>query len=146
MNQQKKVLKTLVIILGIICAIFAIIVITSGVAIMQYRAKIPKIIMKPGVTITEGDTIELEDVADVSDNMIGYLLGAAWVDGNEGTESANIEGISCPDGSSRHALTVEEGSGKLQVYVTAWGTNYEFTGGKTVVTVLPKENSEGSEE
>ncbi|MCR5846910.1 MAG: hypothetical protein K6G75_02165 [Lachnospiraceae bacterium] len=137
--NKNKVLKTLVIVLAVICAALALVVISSGVAVMQYRARIPRIIMKQGVTITEGDTIKIEDVAEVSDNMEGYLIGAVWMDGNEDTDKANYDGLIDPEGTTRHSINVSEGTGQLKVHVTVWGSNKEFTGGETVVTVKPKQ-------
>lgn len=136
MDKSKKTLKTIVIVLVIIGALLGVAVISSGLSVMIYRSNIPRIVMKQNVTVKEGDTITLSDVAEISDNVKGYLLGAEWVEGSQ-DGTPNTEGLG-PDDESRHSITISEGTGKLKIYVTAWGSNHEFTGGETVVEVISK--------
>ena len=137
MDKNKKITKTIVTIIAVICGILAVAVISSGLSIMIYRSNTPRIIMKQNVTITEGETIMLSDVVEKADNIKGYLLGAEWVEGTQATGIPDIKGLG-PDDESRHQITVTEGSGKLRVYVTAWGKNHEFAGGETIVEVKSK--------
>ena len=137
MDKNKKITKTIVTIIAVICGILAVAVISSGLSIMIYRSNTPRIIMKQNVTITEGETIMLSDVVEKADNIKGYLLGAEWVEGTQETGIPDIKGLG-PDDESRHQITVTEGSGKLRVYVTAWGKNHEFAGGETIVEVKSK--------
>ena len=137
MDKNKKITKTIVTIIAVICGILAVAVISSGLSIMIYRSNTPRIIMKQNVTITEGETIMLSDVVEKADNIKGYLLGAEWVEGTQATGVPDIKGLG-PDDESRHQITVTEGSGKLRVYVTAWGNNHEFAGGETIVEVKSK--------
>jgi hypothetical protein len=137
MDKTKKITKTIVITIAAVCVLLAVAVISSGLSIMIYRANTPRIIMKQNVTIKEGDTIMLSDVVEKADNIKGYLLGAEWVESTQATGVPDIKGLG-PDDESRHSITVSEGTGKLRVYVTAWGKNHEFTGGETVVEVISK--------
>ena len=134
MKKTEKTFKTLAIILAIICGLLVVVIISSGVAVMQYKAQFPKVTMKQNVVINEGDTITLEDIADVTDNKKGYLLGAEWVNGSENGDTPNTLGLG-PDDDSRHSVTVSEGKGQLKVYVTVWGKNHESVSGETIVTV-----------
>ena len=133
LKQSEKTFKTLAIILAIICGLLVVVIISSGVAVWMYKAQFPKVTMKQGVVISEGDTITLEDIAVVSDNKKGYLLGAEWVSGSE-TDKPNTKGLG-PDDDSRHSVTVTEGTGQLKVYLTVWGKNHESVSGETIVTV-----------
>ena len=135
MDKTKKITKTIVITVSAICVLLAVAVISSGLSIMIYRANTPRVIMKQNVTIKEGESILLSDVVEKADNIKGYLLGAEWVEGTQATGVPDIKGLG-PDDLSRHSITVTEGTGKLRVYVTAWGKNHEFTGGETVVNVV----------
>ena len=137
MDKTKKITKTIVIIIAAICVLLAVAVISSGLSVMIYRANTPRIIMKQNVTIKEGESIMLSDVVEKADNIKGYLLGAEWVESTQATGVPDIKGLG-PDDESRHSITVSEGTGKLRVYVTAWGSNHEFTGGETVVEVISK--------
>jgi len=135
MDKTKKITKTIVIIISSVCVLLAVAVISSGLSVMIYRANTPRIIMKQNVTIKEGDTIMLSDVVEKADNIKGYLLGAEWVESTQSTGVPDVKGLG-PDDESRHQITVSEGSGQLRIYVTAWGSNHEFTGGETVVEVV----------
>ena len=137
MDKKHKITKTIVTAIAVICGILMVAVISSGLSIMIYRSNTPRIIMKQNVTITEGETIMLSDVVEKADNIKGYLLGAEWVEGTQATGVPDIKGLG-PDDLSRHEITVTEGTGKLRIYVTAWGKNHEFTGGETVVEVKAK--------
>ncbi len=137
MDKQKKIFKIIVIIISIICGIAAVSVISSGLSVMIYKSKTPHIIMKQNVTAYEGDTIYLSDIVEKSDNVKGYLLGAEWVESTETNGSPDTRGLG-PDDESRHQITISEGTGKLKIYVTAWGSNHEFTGGETVINVIAK--------
>ena len=137
MDKKHKITKTKVTTIAVICGILMVAVISSGLSIMIYRSNTPRIIMKQNVTITEGETIMLSDVVEKADNIKGYLLGAEWVEGTQATGVPDIKGLG-PDDLSRHEITVTEGTGKLRIYVTAWGKNHEFTGGETIVEVIAK--------
>lgn len=134
MKKSEKTFKILAIILAFVCAMLLVVIISSGVAISLYKSQFPKVTMKQGVVVNEGDTITLEDIADVSDNKKGYLLGAEWVNGTEEGGKPNTEGLG-PDDDSRHSVTVSEGTGQLRIYVTVWGKNHESVSGETIVTV-----------
>ena len=135
MDKKHKITKTIVTTIAVICVLLAVAVISSGLSIMIYRANTPRVIMKQNVTVKEGETIVLSDVVEKADNIKGYLLGAEWVEGTQATGVPDIKGLG-PDDLSRHEITVTEGTGKLRIYVTAWGKNHEFTGGETVVNVV----------
>ena len=137
MDKNKKITKTIIIILASICAVLAVAVISSGLSVMIYRANMPRLIMKQNVTVQEGDTIYLSDIVEQSDNIKGYLLGAEWVESTRMNGTPDTRGLG-PDDESRHQITVSEGTGELRIYVTAWGKNREFTGGETVVNVIAK--------
>ena len=137
MDKKHKITKTIVTTIAVICGILMVAVISSGLSIMIYRSNTQRIIMKQNVTITEGETIMLSDVVEKADNIKGYLLGAEWVEGTQATGVPDIKGLG-PDDLSRHEITVTEGTGKLRIYVTAWGKNHEFTGGETIVEVIAK--------
>ncbi|MBP5530120.1 MAG: hypothetical protein J6X80_08730 [Lachnospiraceae bacterium] len=137
MDKNKKITKIIITTISLICVLLAVSVISSGLSIMIYRANTPRVIMKQNVTVTEGDTIMLSDVVEKADNIKGYLLGAEWVESTQATGVPDIKGLG-PDDLSRHEITVTEGTGKLRIYVTAWGKNHEFTGGETVVEVKAK--------
>ena len=137
MDKKHKITKTIVTTIAVICVLLAVAVISSGLSIMIYRANTPRVIMKQNVTVKEGETIVLSDVVEKADNIKGYLLGAEWVEGTQATGVPDIKGLG-PDDLSRHEITVTEGTGKLRIYVTAWGKNHEFTGGETIVEVIAK--------
>ena len=137
MDKNKKITKIIITTISLICVLLAVAVISSGLSIMIYRANTPRVIMKQNVTVKEGETIVLSDVVEKADNIKGYLLGAEWVEGTQATGVPDIKGLG-PDDLSRHEITVTEGTGKLRIYVTAWGKNHEFTGGETIVEVIAK--------
>ena len=135
MKKSEKTFKIIALVLAIICALLVVVIISSGVAVMQYKAQFPKVTMKSGITIHEGDTITLDDIAIVSENKKGYLLGAEWIEGSYDVDKPNTTGLG-PDDDSRHSITVTEGTGQLKVYVTVWGKNHESVSGETIVNVV----------
>ncbi|MBO4310478.1 MAG: hypothetical protein J5856_05360 [Lachnospiraceae bacterium] len=137
MDKKQKTIKILVLAIAIICGVAAVSVISSGLSVMIYKSNTPRIIMKQNVTVYEGDTIYLSDIVETSDNVKGYLLGAEWAGSSETNGSPDTRGLG-PDDESRHQITISEGTGKLRIYVTAWGSNHEFTGGETVINVIAK--------
>jgi len=138
-DSGKKALKAIIVILAILLLVSIVGIIASGAAIMNYRSKVPTVTMKHGLKIHEGDTIYIEDVAQISDNAVGYVMGATWdIDSVYVSQKANREGLLF-DGDAPHQITVSEGCGQLKVYVSAWGEVHEFTGGETIVTVEPAE-------
>ena len=138
-ESDNKILKTIVVILSAILVLLIVIIITSGVAVMNYRSKVPTITMKHGVVIKEGDTIHLDDVAVISDNAIGYVMGASWEAYSSDLSSEERGKGIVFDGQEPHQITVSEGTGQLKVYVSAWGAVHEYTAGETIVTVEPRD-------
>ena len=133
MKKGNQAIKIIVLVFAFIFVILITGIIVSGATVMHYKKQIPTVLMKQNVSIQKGDTIYLENVAEVSSNMTGYIMGAVWADGSEYTDEPNKEELEF-DNESGHQITVNK-SGKLRVYVTAWGSNHEFTGGDTIVTV-----------
>lgn len=114
----------------IICCILLVLlgigIFVYYLSVKDYHDKIPTVTVKSGVEISEGDTIELNDVADISNNMVEYKITAKWLDGTD-------DGLEFDE--KYHTVRVVKGKGKLKVDVGACGTNYEYVGDDTIVNV-----------
>lgn len=120
--MRKKVLIFILVVLGIIGVIACFCI----WGLVSYWKMIPTITMKENVVIEEGDTIQLDDVAIVSDNMEEYRISAIWENGKE-------EGISGDE--EHHSIIIENGKGDLVVTITAAGANKEFVSESVLVKV-----------
>lgn len=110
----------------ILLALIGIGIFICYLSVKDYQSKIPTVTVKNGVEISEGDTIELQDVADISDNMVEYKITAKWLDGT--TDGLEFD-------EKYHTVRVAKGKGKLEVSVGACGSNYEYVGDETIVIV-----------
>lgn len=114
----------------IICCILlvlsGIVILVCYLCVKDYHDKIPTVTVKNGVEISEGDTIELKDVADISDNMVEYKITAEWLNGTD-------DGLVFDE--KYHTVRVVKGKGELKVSIGACGTNYEYVGDDTIVNV-----------
>lgn len=110
----------------ILLAFISIGIFICYLSVKDYHDKIPTVTVKSGVEIVEGDTIELKDVADISDNMVEYKITAEWLDGTR-------HGLEFDE--KYHTVKVAEGKGELKVSVGACGSNYEYVGDDTIVIV-----------
>ncbi|MDD6328629.1 MAG: hypothetical protein Q4D54_06195 [Eubacteriales bacterium] len=117
-------------ILVVIVCIFAVCGICLACGIINYRSKIPKYNLKKGVHAKVGDTITIDDVAEVSDNMKDWYISAHW-------EDDSFDGIEFDE--KHHTITIlskpKEGSCTLTVGVSVCGSNYEYVGGDMFVVV-----------
>ena len=110
----------------VLLGLFGVIILVCYLSAKDYHDKIPTVTVKNGVEISEGDTIELRDVADISDNMVEYKITAEWLDGTD---------VGLEFDEKHHTVKVVKGKGELKVSVGACGTNYEYVGDDTMVNV-----------